>query len=194
MKNGLLTTLLILVFAIGAFAAEGPIDKGSMMLGGNVYFQASSGDLYENVDGDSKTEFIAFPHFGYFVTPSILVGAMIEFSSYSRGDAGSSKFAIGPMVSYYFNLDASRTEAKGGIYPYVKGFMLFSSFKIKDADGSDKTTTFGGIGGINYFLSNAVALDLGLMFQSDSYKPDGADESTTGTVITIGAGINAFIF
>ncbi len=194
MKKRLLTTLVILVFAVGAFAADGPIDKGSMMLGGNVYFESQSGDLYKNADGDSPSMFFASPSFGYFIAPSIMIGAMIGFESYSIGDGGFTEFAFGPMAGYFFNLDASRTEAKGGIYPYIKGFFLFDTFKIKDVDGSDNTTTFGGEAGINYFLSNSVALDFGLGFKSDSYKPDGADESVSGTSIQIGIGIDAFIF
>jgi len=193
MKKGLLTTLLILVFAIGAMAQDSPIDKGSMVLGGSTYFTSMSGDLYK-VGDDSRT-YIGFqPEFGYFIAPSILIGLNVNFVSYSRGDVGNTTFGFGPMLGYYFNMDPARGEAKGAIYPYVKGYFNYSTYSVKDVDGSDKTTTIGGMGGINFMLSNAVALDLGVQFQSDSYKPDGADESTTGTIMWFGAGISAFIY
>ena len=191
--KGLLTTILILVFAMGAFAADGPVDKGSIILGGTAYFQSASGDLYKSGD-DSQTWLGVMPEFGYFIAPSILIGLSVDFVSYSVGDYGTTDFGFGPMIGYYFNMDPARGEAKGAIYPYIKGFFNLNSHSVKDVDGSDKTTSIGGMGGINYMLSNAVALDFGVKFQSDSYKPDGADESTTGTVMFFGAGISAFIY
>jgi hypothetical protein len=45
-----------------------------------------------------------------------------------------------------------------------------------------------------YMLSSAVAVDGSVMFRGDSWKPDGAPDSITGTTISIGVGISAFIY
>jgi len=194
MKKGLLTTLLILVFATGAFAADGPVDKGSMILGGTVYFQSASGDLYKNMNDDSQTMIALAPEFGYFIAPSIMIGMNFEYSKWSWGDdVGVTTLDFGPMVGYYFNMDPNRAEVKGALYPYIKGFFNMCSEETEGVDDKDKTTSFGGKGGINYMLSDAVALDFGIQFQSDSWKV-GDGESTSGTIMWFGAGISAFIY
>lgn len=53
---------------------------------------------------------------------------------------------------------------------------------------------YGGRGGMLYMLSSAVGADLGILFQKDSWKPDGGDESITGTTISAGVGITALIY
>jgi len=189
-------SLVVLMFAASAFAATSPIDKGSMILEGNVYFQSASGDLYKNEAGDAQTVMAFMPSVGYFVAPSIMVGATVEFAQNKQGDNKLTTIGIGPMVGYYFNMDAARTEVKGAIYPYIKAFFMYNSEKHDNGttDYTNKVTTFGGQGGIVYMLSNAVAADISVKFESDSYKPDGADKSTTGTIITFGAGFTAFMW
>lgn len=192
MKRILLIVALVCAFAFSAMAAESPIDKGSMILGGNVYFMTQGGDLYKNANDDSRTTLSATPQIGYFIAPSIMIGGMFEYTKFSWGDNnGNTTFGIGPMVGYYFNMNP--TEIKGAIYPYIQGFFLYQTVKQEGADDKGKTTSFGGRGGIDYMLSDAVALDIGVQFQSDSYK-FGDGESTSGTIIMVGAGITAFVF
>ena len=83
---------------VTASAAENPIDKGSIVLGGTIYFQNQSGDLYENMDGDALTTIAGNPSLGYFISPSILVGADVAFISMSQGDDDLTAFGIGPIV------------------------------------------------------------------------------------------------
>jgi hypothetical protein len=181
-----LTTIMLLVLAATAMAANSPIDKGSVILGGSASFSSMSGDLYK-VGDNSTTLILLSPSVGYFVSPGLELGAKIVFSSISIGGSSASSFTFGPEVGYYFG-SGTRAEVKGSVYPYLKGFFLLNSSE------GDKMTTFGGKGGINYMLSNAVALDAGASFQSDSYKPDGATSSVSGSVMTIGVGVTAFIF
>lgn len=196
MKRFLLTAVLVL-FAFSAMAAESPIDKGSMIVGGTVYFQTQSGDLYKV--GDEKPTTIAFmPEFGYFIAPSIMIGATVDFENYKIGDYKDTYFAFGPMVGYFFNMNPA--QVKGAVYPYVKGFFMMGSEKIVVGGGTPDTkysgTQFGGKAGINYMLADHVALDLGLMFTSDKMKQKEPveTESVSGTTIQIGAGIQAFVF
>ena len=107
------------------------------------------------------------------------------------------------MVGYYFNMDAARTEVKGAIYPFIKAFFMYNSFKTDYGtdDWTEKVMSFGGEGGIVYMLSNAVAVDLGIMFRNDSWKdddkniPEGeTNDSVSGTVIQFGVGFTAFMW
>jgi len=150
MRKLLLFTLLAAMLAVTAAAADGPIDKGSMIIGGTAGFQMLSGDLYENSAGDGQTSLIFMPAFGYFMSPGFLIGGELMFESDSQGDFSGSIFGIGPMVGC-------------------------------------------GGAGINYMLSNAVAIDFGLQVLSISEEPDGGD-SISGMTITVGAGIQAFVF
>ncbi len=186
----------ILLLAGAVMAAETPVDKGSMILGGTAYFTGQSGDWYENADGDGVTTIGFVPSVGYFVAPSIMIGGEIQFINLSQGDYKMTTFGIGPTVGYYFNLDATRTEAKGAIYPYIKGFFIYGQQKYDD--GTDDYTTdlmaFGAQGGGGFMLANAIGLGASVKFQSDSYKPEGADESISGTTLQVGVGITAFLW
>ncbi len=191
MKGTLLTVATILVFGLGAMAADSPIDKGSVMLGGMVYFMTASGDLYKNANDDTPSWISINPEFAYFVAPSICIGAELDYTKYSIGDAGSTNLGIGPSVGYYFNMNP--TEVKGAIYPYVKGFFHYNSFEVEGATDKTKTTSFGGRGGINLMISEAVAVDFGIVFASESEKV-GDGDAEKGTVLWFGAGIDCFIW
>jgi len=195
-------SLVVLMFAVSAFAVEGPIDKGSMVLEGNVFFQSQGGDFYKlasETGEDGQTVIGFMPSIGYFVAPSIMVGALIDFTKQSQGDESLTQYGFGPMVGYFFNMDPERTEVKGAIYPYLKAFFTYGKMTSDDGDdATDETdvsvTSFGGMGGIMFMLSNAVAADIGVRFENESYKADGDDESISGTVITFGLGFTAFIW
>jgi len=187
---------ITLLFAGAIMAAETPIDKGSMIVDGSVYFISQGGDAYKDTADNSVAVIGIMPSVGYFVAPSIMVGGSIFFESWSQGDYKETMFGVGPMVGYYFNLDATRTEVKGAIYPYVKGFFLYGQEKYDDGtnDFTIDVMVFGGQGGGIFMLSDAVGLNASVKFQSESYKPDGADESISGTTIEVGAGITAFLW
>jgi len=192
-KRFLLTAVLVL-FAFSAMAAESPIDKGSMIVGGSAYFMTQSGDLYK-VGDESPTTIAFMPEFGYFIAPSIMIGAMVHFENYKIGDSKQTFLAFGPMIAYYFNMNP--TQIKGAIYPYVKGMFMMGTEKYENG-GTEKYsgTQFGGKAGINFMLADHVALDFGVLFTSDSFKQKEPTEteSVSGTTIQVGAGIQAFVF
>jgi len=191
MRKLLLFTLLMALFTMTAVAQESPIDKGSMIVGGTIGFQMLSGDAYD-VDDESYTAISVMPEFGYFVSPGLVVGGELLYSSESQGDyIDNSTFGIGPMIGYYFNTNKESTEIKGALYPYIKGFFIYQSLSMGDFDIT--TMSFGGKAGINYMLTDAVALDAGIRVLSDSWEPDGGD-SVSGMNIMFSGGIQAFIF
>ena len=192
-------SLVVLMFAMSAYATDGPIDKGSMILEGDVYFLSAGGDFYKDSLDNSETVIGFMPSVGYFISPSIMVGGVLDFQKWSQGDESQTMYSFGPMLGYFFNMDPERTEVKGAMYPYLKAFFTYGKMSYDDGDDATEETdisrtTFGGKGGVMYMLSNAVAVDLGVKFQNESYKADGADESISGTVITFGAGISAFFW
>jgi hypothetical protein len=191
MKGTLLILATVLVFGLGAMAAESPIDKGSMMLGGMVFYQTASGDLYENANDETPSLISINPEFAYFVAPSICIGANFEYTKYTFGSADYTNLGIGPTVGYYFNMNP--TEVKGAIYPYVKGFFHYNSLEREGFDDKYKTTTIGGNGGINFMITEAVAVDFGVVFSSESEK-FGDGDAVKGTVLWFGAGIDCFIW
>ena len=183
--------VMALIIGVNAMAADSPFSKGSMILGGTVSFASASGDAYENSNGDGPTMFSISPEIGYFVSPGFAVGGMLNVISWSQGDDDASSFGIGPFVGYYFGAD--KMEIKGAVFPFLKAFFILDSEK-ENGDKVASITSFGGMAGIDYMLSTAVALQAGVQFSSDSYKPEGSDESVSGTTMTIGAGIEAFVF
>jgi hypothetical protein len=186
---------VVLLLAVTATAAEHPVDKGSAIINGTVFFQSMTGEAYENFEGDGVTVLAAAPAVGFFVAPGVVIGGEFGYVDYSVGDESLSAFGVGPTVGYYFNSDPFRPEARGAAYPYVKGFFKYGKLDpdSDDPDDAITQTTFGGQAGVVYMISNAVGLDLGVRIQSDTIDEEEADsESVSGTVLWFGAGITAF--
>jgi hypothetical protein len=51
---------------------------------------------------------------------------------------------------------------------------------------------FGGGGGAVVLVSNAVGVNFGAQFSTDSYSRDGYSQS--GLTVTVGIGITAFVY
>lgn len=82
-------------------AAGSPIDKGSIYLGGTLSYQSQNGDLWENMEGEGRSEFDAgninvgpagslevSPTAGLFLTRGLLLGAQTVYIHYSYGGRG----------------------------------------------------------------------------------------------------------
>jgi opacity protein-like surface antigen len=198
MKKLVLVGLIVFAFALSAVAQTSPIDKKSWFLGGSIYFETQSGDLYKAGD-ESPTTIMLAPEFGYFIAPSIQIGASVIYDQYKIGDYKATAFAFGPSVGYYFNMNSESQEIKGGLYPYIKGFFLIGSEKQEgttEDDFKSSGTSFGGKVGLNYMLSESVAIDANVMFSSDSWKQKEPveTESVSGTTMRIGVGATYFIW
>lgn len=197
MKRLVLITLAAVLFmATTALPAEGPVDKGSMIVGGEFSFTSNGGDLYENVEGDGLTIIGFSPFMSFFVAPSIAIGGEIQYDKSSQGNFSQSFFGIGPTVAYFFNTDPTRTEIKGVVYPYVQAYFAYAKVS-EDYDGDDfegTVTYFGGKGGIMYMLTKHWAVNTNLYYQSGNLKPDGADDSISGNTLGFNVGVTAFLF
>ncbi|MFZ5980980.1 MAG: outer membrane beta-barrel protein [Candidatus Zixiibacteriota bacterium] len=202
-----LIIIAITLLATTVLAAENPTDKGSMILNGNASFTSISGD--ELTGDESITTINIIPTLGFFIAPNIMIGADLEYIKVSYADASASSFGIGPTVGYYFNMDPMRMDAKGAIYPYIKGFFIWTTTSPDLEEGTEidgetissdmklKTTTYGFEGGMVFMLSNTVGADFNLRYSFDSYKmeADGEEsDSIDGNTLNIGVGITAFLY
>ena len=186
----MLIIMVMLLLAGTIVAQEGPTDKGVWTLGGSVSFTSQSGDMWENGAGDAMTTLLFMPTAGYFVAPNIIIGGVANVSKLSQGDNELNHSTFGPMFGYYFS--GQNEQVKGSFYPSIKLMVLFHS--MGDEDDSDSYTSFGGIVGADYMMTNSVSMNFGLSFLSDSYTPDGASESISGSTMNFGIGLGIFIY
>lgn len=201
MKN--LTILLAMVLLLAVSVSAGPVDKGSMIVGGELGFTSAGGDAYENADGDGQTSIQFMPFLAYFVAPSIAVGGEVLYNSASWGDYSESTFGVGPTVAYFFNLDPTRTEIKGTMYPFVQAFFKYGKNTVDSGvEGADEVKTtatyFGAKGGVMYMATDHWALNANVFYQSETLKlddaPEGADDSISGNTLGLHVGLTAFLF
>lgn len=205
MQKCLVLFSVILLATASVSATDGPLDKGSYFIEGNIFFQSQSGELWEDFSGDGVTTIGAgngmvefngaldiSPAIGFFAAPGFMIGAQVAFRSYSQGDDDIVIVGLGPTVGYYFGANKQRDKIKGVLYPYVRGFLTYGSL---DFGGSDDLSVnqYGGKLGILAMLSNAVGADIAVKFQNDSWD-FGDSDAISGTTITAGAGISAFIY
>lgn len=204
MRANIYLVAAIVVLTGAVAAAEGPIEKGSLLLDGSLYFQSQSGELFVGSDDESVTTFAIgsvdmsvisldiSPTIGYFIANGVCIGAQFGFQSFSFGDDDKvSIFAIGPSVGYYVRINPASEDSKGAAYVYGRGFFSFGSVKDEDDSGPD-ITQYGGNLGLIYMVSSAVGADVSVKFQQDSWKDEG--DTATGTTVRFGVGLTAFIF
>ncbi len=188
-------SLLILLFSMSAYAADGPIDQGSMIIEGGGYLQVSGGDRYK-IGEDNQLTMLFMPSIGYFVVPGLMIGAQFQLEIFSAGDYSATTIGFGPTLAYFFNMDSDSKKIKGALYPYMKAFFLYSqySWDYPYGDGTNKLLTIGGQSGFMYMISKSVAADLNVLFKIDTFDDEGDSITESGTVFQIGFGFTAFVW
>jgi hypothetical protein len=175
-----------------AVATGGATDKGSILVYGmtSAGFTSSSGDLYENSDGDAQTTISFYPAGMYFFMPNLAIGGAVDFTNWSWGDFSETDICIGPAVAYFFNMNGS------SIQPYVGGSFgyLSRSWDNGTADGTDDGFSFTGMGGAVFMAGDHVGFSGQVFFKQTSITPDGADDSVSGTTFGVRFGVLGFIF
>ena len=164
--------------------------EGDLFLEGNVGFSSTN-----DKNTDEKTNgFNISPSVGYFITEDIAIGGRISLESYKEEIAGVDTednfgFGVGAFGRYYF-LDLGerfKTNAEFGL-----GYASLDN-KIVDV----KENTFGaGLGlGINYFVTEKIALSFGLKnvlsFSTSKLDADGA-KAVSGFNLGFGDVANPF--
>ena len=192
MKNVFLLLLFIL-FAVPAFAADNPVDKGNFVVSMPILsYSQASGDLYENTEGDGSTttSLMAGEYemgVQYFVIPNLAVGGILGYSRWERDDSSSTTLTFGPMVNYFFKTGNDK------LFPYVGAGYIYEKFKYDNGNSTYKSTSSSLVlqGGAAFMLGKNLAVYGEISDSMDSENPD-VGKSTDGTVIGITAGIKAF--
>ncbi|MHB8339222.1 MAG: hypothetical protein ACYDEE_17540 [Ignavibacteriaceae bacterium] len=174
------------------------LKKGIYNLSGSISYSyskstSSSNEPYYNsgIANIKETYISMTPSFSYFIMNNLSIGGSISYYyaeteiSLSNTTNPSSvfpksisrNFGIGPSIRYYFS---------GNI---IVPFLGISDFYSKNINSKQEGNIFTAVGGINYFLSNSVALEPFLSYSLSTYNKPNENTNT----FSIGFRINYFI-
>lgn len=188
--------LVVAALALPCNGTEFAIDKGSWLLGGEIGFSSSGGDLYENADGDGETLIQFSPFVGYFVMPGLAVSSNVVFVSTSQGDDKNTAVGIGPMVEYYFGGPYSKW------YPFASTRLVFISHSGETSVGGETVDvkhtemSYGAAIGAAMMVSRNVAVRCALGYavhSEDQEEPEDLD-SVDGNRLGLSIGVQSFIW
>jgi hypothetical protein len=182
MKKIIIALIAVLIMLPAySFAQKGyAIDKGVMLLAGSISFTSEGGDLR----GDERaTTFTINPAVGYFVIPHLAIGVGFNYTKYSYGDDDDTFLGIGPAAAYFLG------DANSKMYPFVGASFVYGSV----SDSYTKTDIKFEVGSA-YMIAKNVAITGSAFYMLESYKPEGADESTSGNTFGIEFGVSTFIY
>ena len=186
MKKCIFVVLLIMLSCSYAFAQNSPVDTGAAIISGMASFTSSKVKDAEN----STTNIAVVPVVNYFIAPNIFLGGAVEYNSMKHGDYTSSSLGIGPSVGYAIGNKNSST------FPFIGARYMFNSSKDSDGTNDDKATgtrIFIG-GGLIAAVKDHIGIVIEAGYNIMSDKPDGADESTSSSMISVGIGISGLLY
>ncbi len=157
--------------------------KGKFHLGGGLNYSSTSSKMTKPTETDAtdSSSFGFMPAIGYFVIDGLEVGAIIDYTSSSEGDADSSRFALGPQVAYYY-------KASPVLYPYGRAAWVFNLSEDNGDDaeyGGNKLRVGAGVGvAFGHKVGGLLSLGLDYVRDARTMKPKGASDTmefeTTG--------------
>ena len=162
----LLFVTLIAAFSTAA-SAQGNINQGNIMIGGNLGFNSSK---YGNSNSKSSSLFVS-PNVGYFFINNLAGGLRVHFSN-SKEESGSfeyseTAFRLTPFVRYYFLPSSQKVNV------FADAGYGFGSTKYKETGDPDVTQNVSGYtvsAGAAIFIVPSVALEIGLGYNSDKFN------------------------
>lgn len=148
--------------------------EGDIFLEGNIGFNSENDKNFE----EKSNSFSISPKVGYFLSENLAIGGEVSFLSYKEEVAGTdtedlSGFGVGAFGRYYFLDLGERFKT------YTEFGVGYSSQNDKISDVKYNTIGAGLDLGINYFVTEKIALTFGLRnvlsFSSSKYDVDGAE-------------------
>jgi len=190
MKQRHILVLLLLLLSTFVF---GQLEKG------NIFIQASSSigfstEKYSITSAGTTTEYSKSTHFGfrpkvgYFVIDNLPVGLAINVNTNktkytgTSDESSSNNFAIGPFARYYF-------LPQDKLKPMAEISAGFGSSKDKyTSSGHTSESKYGifefSIGaGASYFVTDHVAFDLLIDYNSTKYKLKSETGQSKSTLV-----------
>lgn len=177
MKPG--SVLVVLLF-LSSTVVFGQLEKGKIFIQGSSSIGFSS-EKYTYISGGTSTESsksISFgfsPKVGYFIIDNLPIGLLIDVYTYknkatdSDNENTSNELLIGPFARYYF-------LAQDDLKPMAEVYASFGGSKDKyDYSSYTNEYKYGifkfGIGaGASYFVTDHVAIDMLIGYNSSKYK------------------------
>lgn len=197
-KSFLVVTLLL----FAGLSANAQTEKGRMKVGGTLLFNSGTPSVTYEFDGTNETYkgeptsvFVMTPSFSYFVIDNLAVGVDLSFLSVSskleegEGASKGNLLAFMPNVSYYFNTSSN-------FKPYLRGGVGYGRLSLGAGNVSSNHDGFvaaGTVGGA-YFITNNVALDLGVNYTFASSKIGDEGVTSKYNINNFGAFVGFSIF
>lgn len=179
-----LTTLMI--FVIIATAAQAQFKKGTYFFSGDLSASYKSETLKaDGVDEENENkETTLSGSVGYFMKKNIAVGGNISYSNFGDDAKRTELRAFG---RYYFG-----KPKLSSFIPYVQGNLGYAT--IQDGGEGDhykySGVFYGGVAGLNYFLTKHIGLDVGAQYEMGTIKnAKNSDSKYDVTRFIIKAGI-----
>ncbi len=181
--NKVLFSVIIFILCNSFLFSQDALKKGVYNLSGGISYSNSKTTLSNETS--KQFSFSIVPSFNYFIIDNLLIGSSISFN-YNEFELSSNsfnyksinrQFGIGPNIRYYF--------AGLNIIPFIGISASYSKAISSKQEGNN----FSIMAGINYFLSNSVALEPYLAYSLSSYNRPEQDTNT----FTFGFRMNYFI-
>jgi hypothetical protein len=184
MKKLFMCILVGYIYIIGLTDIYGQeaLNKGVFSLAGTIeYSSFSSSDNYSSYNSHL---FYFDPQFVYFVGDHTSLGITLNYINNFSGSTSSS-LSVGPAFRYYFYVEE--------FIPFLELSATLGSPNLESNSGFEAGISIKG--GLDYFLSNSVALEPSISYDHTSFTPSGNSYSATITnVFEVGIGVNYFIF
>ena len=174
------TLLLITALILGGSNVFAQTQKGDFLLGAGTNLDFSflssqvSTDSYDS-DKVKNNSFEFTPRVGYFLANNFVAGIDFITTNATEKDDGdvykSNTFAVGPFARLYFGQKNIKPFIHGGLgfgknnEEYNPSYAGYSDEKVKS-----NLSTFDAGGGVSFFITTKVALEVGISYGNATMK------------------------
>lgn len=184
------TTALFFIIVMSIRAQDYPVDKGARILSADLSFSSANGDLFEDADGNSYTNFESSLGYDVFYIPNLAAGAGIGIGYSGQGESSSRSFSIGPSVSYYIGGKGSPVYPFVGIAYYYLSTTSDSGFDEIRFNGSDIILGTG----ILVPVYEHIGVTFSLAYEITKLRESESNESFDGNAFSLRIGISGLLF
>lgn len=182
----LLSLAIILSFVL-SIRAQNPIPSNTVNLSGTASFSSQSYD-----EGDDNRDVLFLnPQVGYFIIDNLSFGLSVNYERISLNSYSTADWGVGPFIRYYLNFDKANPFISVG-YNYCENENL-----VVDENTTVNQYVFSG--GLDYFITDNVALEAILSYRLNNHKLPEAysvyykNLEIKSKTFMIGVGFNIFL-
>jgi hypothetical protein len=159
-------------------SADSPVDAGSWMVDGSVFFRTQGGDLYEvGYDRSGITTIHFSPSAGLFLSKGFMLGGQVGYERVSQGGWSETTWSFGPVAGVYIPLSRFDTDRNVNSFWYFRAFYTRTQslnrfyapewevpFRVED-----NMNTFGAQTGALLMISKNAGLNCALRAYGDDW-------------------------